>query len=161
VKTGHHECSSSKLCTAAPGTTWTKNIHVGVGGVNSTLSQMCLDCHLLNSHCTTRRDAMRDFCWLGTSNAALHYPTLHYVMLHYITLRRLAPHHTHPFNGPLSRTTRVSRYHRGKTNLNFTEVSWTCPDMWAYGGVHSMLSDLSWRRVWSLLELSQLSMCTD
>ena len=24
-----------------------------------------------------------------------------------------------------------------------------------------MLSDLSWRRVWSLLELSQLSMCTD
>ena len=40
-------------------------------------------------------------------------------------------------------------------------VSWTCPDMWAYGGVHSMLSDLSWRRVWSLLELSQLSMCTD
>ena len=26
--------------------------------------------------------------------------------------------------------------------------------MWAYGGVHSMLSDLSWRRVWSLLELT-------
>ena len=112
-------------------------------------------------HDATRRDAMRDFCWLGASNAALHYPTLHYVMLHYITLRRLAPHHTHPFNGPLSRTTWVSRYHRGKTNLNFTEVSWTCPDMWAYGGVHSMLSDLSWRRVWSLLELSQLSMCTE
>ena len=30
--------------------------------------------------------------------------------------------HTHPFNGPLSRTTQVSRYQKGKTNLNFTEA---------------------------------------
>jgi len=27
---------------------------------------------------------------------------------------------THPFNGPLSRTTRVSQYQKGKTNLDFT-----------------------------------------
>jgi len=30
--------------------------------------------------------------------------------------------HTHPFNGPLSRTTRVSEYLNGKTNLDFTEA---------------------------------------
>jgi len=30
--------------------------------------------------------------------------------------------HTHPFNGPLSGTTQVSRYQKGKTNLDFTEV---------------------------------------
>jgi len=30
--------------------------------------------------------------------------------------------HTHPFNGPWSGTTRVSRYQKGKTNLDFTEV---------------------------------------
>jgi len=30
--------------------------------------------------------------------------------------------HTHPFNGPLSRTTRVSRYQKGKTNLDFSEA---------------------------------------
>ena len=30
--------------------------------------------------------------------------------------------HTHPFNGPLSRTTRVSPYQKGKTNLDFTEA---------------------------------------
>jgi len=30
--------------------------------------------------------------------------------------------HTHPFKGPLSRTTRVSRYQNGKTNLDFTEA---------------------------------------
>jgi len=30
--------------------------------------------------------------------------------------------HTHPFNGPLSRTTRVGQYKKGKTNLDFTEA---------------------------------------
>jgi len=29
--------------------------------------------------------------------------------------------HTHPFNGPSSGTTQVSRYQKGKTNLDFTE----------------------------------------
>jgi len=31
--------------------------------------------------------------------------------------------HTHPFNGPFSGTTRVNRYQKGKTNLDFTEAS--------------------------------------
>ena len=30
--------------------------------------------------------------------------------------------HTHPFNGPLSGTTRVSRHQKGRTNLDFTEA---------------------------------------
>jgi len=30
--------------------------------------------------------------------------------------------HTHPFNGPLSGTTQVSRYQKGTTNLDFTEA---------------------------------------
>ena len=30
--------------------------------------------------------------------------------------------HTHPFNGALSGTTQVSRYQKGKTNLDFTEA---------------------------------------
>ena len=30
--------------------------------------------------------------------------------------------HTHPFNGPFSRTTWVSRYQKGETNLDFTEA---------------------------------------
>ena len=30
--------------------------------------------------------------------------------------------HTHPFNGPLSGTTQVSQYQKGKTNLEFTEA---------------------------------------
>jgi len=31
--------------------------------------------------------------------------------------------HTHPFNGPFSRTTRVGRYQKGKTNLDFTDTA--------------------------------------
>ena len=30
--------------------------------------------------------------------------------------------HTHPFNGPFSRTIQVSQYQKGKTNLDFTEA---------------------------------------
>jgi len=30
--------------------------------------------------------------------------------------------HTQPFNGPFSGTTRMSRYQKGKTNLDFTEA---------------------------------------
>ena len=31
--------------------------------------------------------------------------------------------YTHPFNGPFSGTTQVSRYQKGKTNLDFTEAT--------------------------------------
>ena len=33
-----------------------------------------------------------------------------------------APGYTQPFNGPFSRTIRVSQYQKGKTNLDFTEA---------------------------------------
>ena len=34
----------------------------------------------------------------------------------------LTPPHTHPFNGPLSGTTWVIRYHKGQIDLDFTEA---------------------------------------
>jgi len=37
-------------------------------------------------------------------------------------IKKVTHAHTHPFNGPFSRTTRVSRYQKGKTNLDFTEA---------------------------------------
>jgi len=36
--------------------------------------------------------------------------------------RDTATGNTHPFNGPLSGTTRVSQYQKGETNLDFTEA---------------------------------------
>jgi len=45
---------------------------------------------------------------------------------HLLTLHAQYTEHTHthkhPFNGPLSGTTQVSRYQKGKTNLDFTEA---------------------------------------
>ena len=38
------------------------------------------------------------------------------------SLRTRPAHNTHPFNGPVSGTTRVSWYQKGKTNLDFTEA---------------------------------------
>jgi len=38
---------------------------------------------------------------------------------------RLIHTHTHTFNGPLSGTARVSRYQKGKTNLDFTEARYS------------------------------------
>jgi len=38
------------------------------------------------------------------------------------TVSRLMYIHTHTFNGPFSGTTRVSRYQKGKTYLDFTEA---------------------------------------
>jgi len=43
---------------------------------------------------------------------------------HYICRHILTHTHTHPFNGPLSGTTQVSWYQKGKTNLDFTEWQW-------------------------------------
>jgi len=40
----------------------------------------------------------------------------------YKTDRQNSYKYTHPFNGPLSGTTRVSRYQKGKINLDFTEA---------------------------------------
>jgi len=46
--------------------------------------------------------------------------------------------HTHSFNGPFSRTTRVGRYQKGKTNLDFTksrDSEWQWHQL-AYSSLH-------------------------
>ena len=45
---------------------------------------------------------------------------VHYIVI--VVYVYNVPTHTHAFNGPLSGTTRVSRYQKGKTNLDFTEA---------------------------------------
>ena len=52
-----------------------------------------------------------------------HVAGLHRYLYNLITYHITHTHtHTHPFNGPLSRTTWVSQYQKGKTNLDFTEA---------------------------------------
>ena len=42
------------------------------------------------------------------------------VLLYYTHARTHAHAHTHTFNGPFSGNTQLSRYQKGKTNLDFT-----------------------------------------
>jgi len=61
--------------------------------------------------CTTtnsRQQTIDTVCKQCTSNA--------------VEMCLITDEHTHLFNGPLSRTTRVSRYQNGKINLDFTEA---------------------------------------
>ena len=52
----------------------------------------------------------------------LYNVTVHARLLVWRQCRLHSHTHTHPFNGPFSGTTQVSRYQKGKTNLDFTEA---------------------------------------
>ena len=45
------------------------------------------------------------------------------VAIYKTATKKVTHTYTHPFNGPLSGTNWVSRYQKGKTNLNFTEAT--------------------------------------
>jgi len=49
-------------------------------------------------------------------------PHQHLIITQILQANQHCHTHTHLFNGPFSGTTRVSRYQKGKTNLDFTEV---------------------------------------
>jgi len=64
-------------------------------------------------------------CWCAVKKLLIHslQKKIAQTSLYHINLTVQCKHtHTHPFNGPLSGTTRVSWYQRGKTNLDFTEA---------------------------------------
>ena len=77
-----------------------------------------------------RRACLRRMQGSSSVNAVLttgsHFSRLMNVHTHIhnrLTAFDLGLHtHTHPFNGPFSRTTKVSRYQKGKTNLDFSEA---------------------------------------
>jgi len=65
-------------------------------------------------------DAEHRLVKLCTDTAAVVNLTLSHARVTFVSLNT----HTHarPFNGPFSGTTRVSRYQKDKTNLDFTEA---------------------------------------
>ena len=64
--------------------------------------------------------------WLSTASMPATSITSMWTLrgnkLELLSTRTQTHTHTHLFNGPLSRTTRVSRYQKGTTNLDFTEA---------------------------------------
>ena len=91
---------------------------------------MCTSCDLLQQNplvrswsfsqhrfaCTTRRSGLP-----AVGNTSLSLPVTDANVTTVVIIVMVHTHtHTHPFNGPLSGTTQVSRYQKGKTNLDFT-----------------------------------------
>ena len=76
-----------------------------------------LDCTISQYSATTNSQTDNEQCAIIIEN-------LDYSMHNFWWLLPLSNTHTHthPFNGPFSGTTRVSRYQKGKTNLDFTEA---------------------------------------
>jgi len=80
------------------------------------------------SFSTTRsRSSSVSSSWSGTIYFILHTflnPIITFLSTHMpIPSQPNRVIHTHPFNGPLSGTTRVSRCQKGKTNLDFAEAT--------------------------------------
>ena len=63
-------------------------------------------------------DAMCRWCHCRKSGQLMSV----FLNLTYSFISDMLAWHTHPFNGPLSGTTQVSQYQKGKTNLDFTEA---------------------------------------
>jgi len=60
--------------------------------------------------------------WVAAAPFQTKYVHLTPSYIHTRTHARTHTHTPHTFNGPFSGTTRVSRYQKGKTNLDFTEA---------------------------------------
>ena len=77
-----------------------------------------------DSRITIRYDTIRDAiltCARKPTRVSLIYRTEPTTKM-CETTRTHTHKHTHPFNGPFSVTTRVNRYQKAKTNLDFTEA---------------------------------------
>jgi len=90
---------------------------------------------------TSGNTALHEAVLLGPSLSRVIDALLTYVSpesnTHTHTHARTHAHtHTHPFNGPLSRTTRVSRYQKGTTNLDFTEAREAVASAGPYASQH-------------------------
>ena len=84
-------------------------------------------CRMAERHCTSRSSTELPLAtcrWRDCCSATAQMPTS--ATRYDMPLSRTYMHtHTHLFNGPLSGTTRVSRYQKGETSLDFTEARYS------------------------------------
>ena len=88
-------------------------------------------------HTSTSNSSWSRRIWLKVWHA-LHWQG---ILLLSICLQRHTATHTHTFNSPFSGTTRVSRYQKGKTNLDCTEArdsEWQWHQLGAVSALGSM-----------------------
>jgi len=74
-----------------------------------------------NCFSSSLRDKLRDSCSQKIARIAFCWQCIQ-LIFSWQWCNTHTHTHTHPFNGPFSGTTQVSRYQKGKTNLDFTEA---------------------------------------
>jgi len=89
-------------------------VHVCVCSIEICICRLCVQAQYVYAHECIKVAIENGMHLTGMLNGPVHGNSLHTVVCSYT--------HTHLFNGPLSRTTQVSRYQKGKTNLDFTEA---------------------------------------
>ena len=108
--TGSNKCSCSSR-------TWARSPSYLYSQTNSELPNRCI----------TSWIPFVGWASIGFSGMPWHTATHHKyyssnILLIHSENSTITHTHTHPFNGPFSGTTRVSRYQKSKTNLDFTEA---------------------------------------
>ena len=97
---------------------WDVNVLTALTASNNTVTSLywpfVFYLHLANQLCCLQRKSPSCFCSL-----LLLFNKFISLNIFFRLVKRLYNTHRHPFNGPLSRTTQVSWYQKGKTNLDF------------------------------------------
>jgi len=92
----------------------------------SPISSQCTDIAVYSNYCMlvwTNDRTLHDWQAVADSGWLLICRRRHGLFVKCTFIHSTHTHTlTHPVNGPLSGTTRVSRYQKGKTNLDFTEA---------------------------------------
>ena len=130
---GAHQMLNAALCQAYHWIAvrcaglWTSAARADSTGQEETTGPPMDDAHEATGPTTAAVNDVNHTSHTGHS-AHTHTPTHPisvYTVMSFCTSHRLIrthPFNTHPFNGPFSGTTQVSRYQKGKTNLHFTEA---------------------------------------
>ena len=106
--------------------------------ITGTERLLCLNDHMDECNQTPRRITVSESLEKGVAllwTRLLEFPRVYYTFsvvipsscnkpgsLNVVVVIATTTTTLHSFNGPLSRTTRVGRYQKGKTNLDFTEA---------------------------------------
>jgi len=96
------------------------DVHDAAGARSSGRPAAVTSTTPVNGSCSERRDSGVGFSLTRPNRYSTSLKSLPTTLLQ--NCYQVTSAHTHPFNGPFSRTTRVSRYQKGETNLDFTEA---------------------------------------
>ena len=116
-------------CVTLVCVTWTERFFAHIFFAVQLVHFLCI-LYLIATHCSYGTQELRQLqpsldlmamtCVKDSLEFVSHTLLIILIKLEFVV--KICHMHTHPFNGPFPGTTQVSRYQKGKTNLDFTEA---------------------------------------